>query len=62
MGTGMHIYAPCITLAPCFLGVGTTLEHFHKQFLKAVKYLNEGSSSIPVLAHKNVIHDSDEAC
>ncbi len=32
-----------------------------KQFWKAVKYLNKGSSSVPVLTHNNVTHDSDEA-
>ncbi len=32
-----------------------------KQFWKTVKYLNKGSSSVPVLTHNNVTHDSDEA-
>ena len=31
-----------------------------KQFWKAVKYLNEGSSSIPVLTHNNRTFNSDE--
>ena len=42
--------------------------YFHKlnpsnprQFWKAVKHLNKSSSSIPVLTHNDVTHDSDEA-
>ena len=42
--------------------------YFHKlnpsnprQFWKAVKHLNKRSSSIPVLTHNDVMHDSDEA-